>query len=428
MMGVNSGWQSGEPNWGGFTPPPPPPLSAPMPPARRRARLAFTASLLTTAVVAGGLGATIALLVAHSGTPAVKTVGNTAGGTSPATGTAGLNIDKIAARVDEATVDLSAVGPELGQDAGTGMVISASGMVLTNNHVIEGSTQIGAQVNGAGPTYSASVLGTDLSADVALLQLHGAKTWKTVTIGRSSSVFVGDPVVAVGNALDLPGPETVTSGIISAVGRAVTINDPLDGTDEQLTGLFQTSAALSSGNSGGPLVNAQGEVIGITTGTASSEGPGETASDVGFAIPIWTAITIARQIDAGKASATVHIGSPAATGLALISVACADGLGCLPLGFGDFGEEPFGDLGIYQAPINEGAVVAGIDRSCPVASSGLRVGDVITDFNGHGVTSPDQVAALVDALKVGDQVHVSWVSQNDAHHSARFQLVQGPNL
>ena len=244
-----------------------------------------------------------------------------------------------------------------------------------------------------------------------------------------SALSVGDAVIAIGNALDLPRARAVTSGIISALGRSVTIADPAAGTDESLTGLLQTSAAVSSGNSGGPLVGAHGQVIGMVTAAASDDGSGQSASDVGFAIPINTAMSIARRIEAGRASATIYIGSPAATGLALTSVPCSEGFGgCLPLGFVEYGQAPSGGLGIYQPPVGSGAVVAGVDQDCPAASSGLQVGDVITSFDSHRVASPDQVDALVGTLKVGDEVTVGWVGQNGSHSSARFQLVQGPNL
>ncbi|HUB69366.1 MAG TPA: trypsin-like peptidase domain-containing protein [Acidimicrobiales bacterium] len=437
-------------NWDGdFTPPPPPPLApVPLPhsagpapagsapdergarkPEHRR-RAAFVASLIATALVAGGLGAAIAL-VARSGGPAVKpgALKLPTTGDGAAAGTSGLDVQAIAATVEKATVDITAVGPEQGEDEGTGMVLTASGVVLTNNHVIEGSTQLSAQVDGTGPVYSATVVGTDASADVAVLRLHGGGPWQTVHIGNSASVSVGDAVVAVGNSLDLPGPETVTTGLISAAGRTITIGDPTIGTTETLPGLLQTSAAISSGNSGGPLVDSSGEVIGMTTAAATSTGPGQTASDVGFAIPIDRAISIEHQIMRGRPSAAVEIGSPPATGLDLVSVPCAEGFdGCLPLGFGEFGEAPLGNFGIYQPPVAQGAVVAAVEHRAPTPGPGLAVGDVITSFDGHAVDSPEQVSSLVSGLKVGQEVGLAWVNQNGSHGSGTLELVRGPNL
>jgi S1-C subfamily serine protease len=234
---------------------------------------------------------------------------------------------------------------------------------------------------------------------------------------------VGDQVVAIGNALDLPGPETVTSGIISAVDRAITVNDPATGSTESLADMFQTSAAISSGNSGGPLVNAAGQVIAMDTAEASSDDSGETASDVGFAIPIDRAMSIARQIQAGHASSTIQIGAQPETGVGVVSVACAEGLdGCLPLGFGSFSLGP----GFYQAPVSQGAVVNGVEQGSPAAATGLGVGDVITSFDGTSITSPDQLTAVVSRLKVGAGVSVGWVTPNGQHQSDTFRLVAAP--
>ena len=213
------------------------------------------------------------------------------------------------------------------------MVLTASGTVLTNNHVVAGSTTLRAQVDGSGSAYTATVLGTDSTDDVALLQLHGGDHFKTVTIGDSGAVGVGDQVVAIGNALALPGQETVTNGIISATKRKISVSDPTTGLSENLSGLFQTSAAINPGNSGGPLVDSAGHVIGMNTAQAASAGSGQGASNVGFAIPINQAMAIARLIYAGKASATVEIGPHAIMGVEVTSVACAEGQdGCTGLG------------------------------------------------------------------------------------------------
>jgi len=248
--------------------------------------LGWMAALVVTALLAGGAGAGIALAVRHNGPSPTRSASGplpTAAPLTPAS-SQGLNVGAIAKRVEPATVDISANGPD-GQDEGTGMVLTPSGIVLTNNHVIDGSTVVTAQVDGTGKSYPVTVLGTDATDDVALLKLNGGD-FRTVTIGNSSAITVGDQVVAVGNALALSGSETVTNGIISATDRSVSVEDQSTGLTENLEGLFQTSAPINPGNSGGPLVDSAGQVIGINTAEASSTGSGEPASNVGFAIPI----------------------------------------------------------------------------------------------------------------------------------------------
>ncbi len=337
-----------------------------------------------------------------------------------------LDVAAIAAEVEPATVDISASGP-LGADAGTGMIISPSGLVLTNNHVINDSMTLAAQINGAGKKYTATVVGADPTADVALLQLHGGTHFKTVQIGDSSQVVLGQPVVAIGNALDLPGPETVTDGVISAISRDVPVSDPVTGLQEDLKGVLQTSAPISSGNSGGPLVDASGQVIGMDTAAASSSG-GANASDIGFAIPISGAMAIVRQIESGKASSTIFIGPHAIMGVTVTSVACAEGQdNCPGLGSSLFGGLPFG-FSTYAAPVSKGAVIEQVETGSPAARAGMSVGDVITTVNGQAVTSVSGLTKLMAGKKVGARVAIGWVDQQGARHSAILSLVRGPNV
>jgi len=342
----------------------------------------------------------------------------------------GLNVGAIAKRVEPATVDISANGPD-GQDEGTGMVLTPSGIVLTNNHVIDGSTVVTAQVDGTGKSYPVTVLGTDATDDVALLKLNGGD-FRTVTIGNSSAITVGDQVVAVGNALALSGSETVTNGIISATDRSVSVEDQSTGLTENLEGLFQTSAPINPGNSGGPLVDSAGQVIGINTAEASSTGSGEPASNVGFAIPINKAMDIARQIQAGKASATVDIGTHPVMGVEVTTVACAEGQDdCTPLGSASpSGTTPF--IGQpssgYTAPVGKGAVVSEVLQGFPAQAAGLAVGDVITSCNGAAITSPSDLVAHLSHLKVGSKVTVGWVTDNGSQGSATVTLAASPNL
>ncbi|HTW09250.1 MAG TPA: trypsin-like peptidase domain-containing protein [Acidimicrobiales bacterium] len=442
LAGAGSAWAEWAPPAASFAPalvftpaPPPPPPPPPQVGAgassqgggRRGLRsLPLVAAFVATAVISGGGGAAIALALdndaatAASGKDALP-----ASAPDQGVATGGLNVEAIAARVDKATVDITATGPD-GQDEGTGMILNASGVVLTNNHVVAGSTELRAQIDGAGRTYSATVIGVDVTQDVALVRLQHGPSFPAVSIGDSRAMAVGDQVVAIGNALDLPGPETVTSGIISAVSRSITVSDPATGTTESLTGMFQTSAAISSGNSGGPLVDAAGRVIAMNTAAASASGT-ETASDVGFAIPINRAIAIARQIEAGKASSDVEIGEQPATGFGVTSVACAEGFGgCLPLGFAAFGINPFDGAGVYQAPVAKGAVVSGVEPGTPAAAAGLAVGDVIVTSDGSAITSPEQLGSLVSRSRVGARLRLGWVEPDGSREVGEVQLVAAP--
>ncbi|HET9060101.1 MAG TPA: trypsin-like peptidase domain-containing protein, partial [Acidimicrobiales bacterium] len=323
-------------------------------------------------------------------------------------------------------VDIYASGPQ-GQDEGTGMIISSSGRVLTNNHVIAGSTQLQAQINGAGTKYPVTVVGADPTDDVAVLQLHGRSGFPTVQIGNSDNVKVGTQVVAIGNALGLPGPETVTNGIISATSRSISVSDPSTGSTENLKGVFQTSAPINPGNSGGPLLDTSAQVIGINTAAASSSAGNAAASNVGFAIPINRAMSIARQIESGKGSATIYIGQRAIIGIDVTTVACAEGQanGCMGLGANPF--SPFG-FTPYQAPVAYGAVVQQIQAGTPAANAGLGVGDVIVSVNGQRVNTIDQLTHLLMGKKIGQSVQLGWVSTSGAHRSADIKLIAGPNI
>jgi S1-C subfamily serine protease len=401
----------------------PPPASA----SSRRRTWGWPAALVATVLVAGGAGAGVALAVSNNGgsAPPKSTALPPTGRGAPSSNSQALNVHSIASRVAPATVDISATGAN-GQDEGTGMIITSSGVVLTNNHVIDGSTHVTAQVDGKGPTFHAAVLGTDADDDVALLQINGGPNFKTVVLGNSNTITVGDPVVAIGNALGLPGPETVTNGIISATGRSITVGDPNSGLTENLKGMFQSSAAINPGNSGGPLVDASGKVIGINTAEETGSGSGQSASNVGFAIPINAAVDIARQIQSGKPSATVQIGPHAIMGVEVTSVKCAEGGdGCTALG----NTTPFGLGGSsYTAPVSEGAVVAGVEQGDPAQAAGLSTGDVIISVNGSRINSPTDLTTFMNLQKVGEKATVRWVDPNGQRRSATLNFVQGPNV
>jgi S1-C subfamily serine protease len=359
----------------------------------------------------GSPGATSRLATEPIPTPAASS------GVTSKAGT--LNVSSVAAQVDPALVDITGVdGYQNQTDAGTGMILTSNGEVLTNNHVIDGATSITAQVDGAGTKYTAKVVGYDATDDVALLQLENASGLSTVSMGNSSSVAVGLPVVAIGNALDLPGKPTVTSGTVTALNRSITASDGEGSSSEHLTGVLQIDAPLEPGNSGGPLVNSAGKVIGMNTAAASdSSGQWTSASNVGFAIPINRALTIASEIQQGQDSTTVHVGLPAFLGVEVENASSASAGN----GFGGYG----GNSG-YAPPVNSGALITDVLANTPAASAGLQAGDVITMVNGNSVSSASVLGSALATDKPGQTVSITWVDSSDTSHTANVTLTTGP--
>ena len=233
-----------------------------------------------------------------------------------------LTTPQIAAKVDPGLVDVvTTLGYQSGKAAGTGMVLTSTGEVLTNNHVIDGATSIKATDVGNGRTYTAKVVGYDKTHDVAVLQLQNASGLQTVTLS-SAGPQTGQKVVALGNALGKGGTPSVVTGRITGLGQSITASDEGAGNAEQLTGMIGHNAPIQPGDSGGPLVNTEGEVIGMDTaasassasGSPSQSGQAQTATQA-FAIPIARASSIAGQIEAGGSSSTVHIGATAFLGV-----------------------------------------------------------------------------------------------------------------
>ena len=224
----------------------------------------------------------------------------------------------MTAAVAGATVNVvSTLGYSGGQAAGTGIVLTSDGVVLTNNHVVRGSTALSGTDVGNGQTYDATVLGYDRSHDIALIKLQGASGLQTATLGSSAAVRVGDAVVGVGNAGGKGGYPTSAAGSVTGLDRSITAHDEADSSSEELHGLIQVDADIQAGESGGPLVDDRGRVVGVDT--AGSAGYDLQSGGEGFAVPIDEAMTVARQIHAGHGSATVHIGASAFLGVQISS-------------------------------------------------------------------------------------------------------------
>jgi S1-C subfamily serine protease len=283
---------------------------------------------------------------------------------------------------------VSELGYSGGESAGTGMVLTSNGEVLTNNHVVEGATAITVTVLSTGVQYTATVVGTAPTADVAVLQLTDASGLATVRTD-SDGVTAGEAVTAVGNAGGDPTSTSAAPGTVTALDQSITASSE-SGTDaERLTGLIETDADVQAGDSGGPLFDADGEVVGMDT-AASSGGAVQS-----YAIPISTALGVVAQIEDGVDSATVHQGLPA-----FLGVSVADGTG--------------------------GATIAGVVSDGPADRAGLTAGDVVTSVGGTAVDSADALTTALAAQQPGADVRVTWTDTTGTSHTATATLVAGP--
>jgi S1-C subfamily serine protease len=273
----------------------------------RRNLLRGTAALAGVAALVGGVvgGVVVNGFESNPNTPSAVQVAPVAQLASTSTDT----VSSIVANAMPAIVTITSVddvseqtpfGTQSGTETaeGTGMIITSSGEVVTNNHVSAGAKTITVNLYKSSKNYTARVIGTDPSADVALIQIEGVSGLPTLTFGNSAALQVGDSVIAIGNALGLSGGPTVTSGIVSAEDREITAEDP-DGSSETLHGLLQTDAAINPGNSGGPLLDSSGQVIGMNTAAAGSTSDDTQSQDIGFAIPSANILALLDQLQAG---------------------------------------------------------------------------------------------------------------------------------
>ena len=288
------------------------------------------------------------------------------------------------------------LGLQGGSAAGTGMLLTSAGVVLTNNHVIRGATAIKVVIPSTHKSYTATVVGYSVTNDVAVLKLQNAPTLKTVTTGNSSTVKVGQKVTALGNAGGVGGKPIAAAGKITGTRQTITATDD-NGISEKLTGLLQTDAALQPGDSGGPLLNAAGKVIGMDT--AASVGFRFQAGGAGYAIPINKALAFSRLILAGRSSATVHIGSTPFLGVSLVS----------------------------QDDAPSGVTVQSVVPNGPAAQAGLGQGDVITSLNGKAINSFGDLSSVLLQYAAGATVTLNVVNaQSGLTSSVSVKTASGP--
>jgi S1-C subfamily serine protease len=305
------------------------------------------------------------------------------GDTTTATGPAATRTQQVG------IVDVDSIlGYQGAEAAGTGMVLTSNGNVLTNNHVVAGATSITVRIVRSGAAYRATVVGTDPSADVAVLHLDNASGLATAALS-SSSATLDEVVTAVGNA-EGSGTLRAAGGTVTALDQSITATES-DGSDaEQLGGLIQTDAGLEPGDSGGPLYDSAGTIVGMDT--AASNGGAVQA----YAIPISTAEGIATRIEKQMTSTTIHEGLPA-----FLGVAVSAGQG--------------------------GATVLGVVPGGPAASAGMTAGDVIIAVGEQAVASAEGLSAALAGYSPGEQVTVTWVDAVGMH-SATTTLGSGPAL
>ena len=332
---------------------------------------------------AGGGAATYAAL--GSGTKTVVrqvTVGDSGQNAS----TSSLSVHDIYGLTHKGVVEITVSGqsngfqPRSQQGQGSGFVYDSDGHIVTNEHVVAGADSVSVKFwNGA--TYNANIVGTDPSTDLAVLKVDAPSSLlQPLSLADSSKVEVGDPVVAIGSPFGLE--ETVTAGIVSALHREMTSPNNFAIDDS-----IQTDAAINHGNSGGPLLNARGKVIGVNAQIASDSGGSD---GVGFAIPSNSVRSIASQLIAdGKA------------------------------------EHAFLGVSLEDATNSRGARIANVRTGTPADDAGLRTDDLITAVGGKRVTSADDVRAAINARRPGETISITY-SRGGSSHTVEVKLTNRP--
>lgn len=369
------------------------------PRASRVRHMAF-AALLAAGLVASGSALTLAL---RAGPAAPSpTTGHPSRATSLSEVPA-IDTGRITRRVDPAVVDVNTLttGPAGTTDvAGTGMLVTSNGYVVTNNHVVRGATTIKVSVPGHRQRYTARFVGADPAEDIAVLQILGGPAHlPTVTFADSSKVEVGQGVLAIGNSLGLGGTPSVTAGIVSALSRSITATSEAGTDAEHLSGMIEADAPIAPGNSGGPLVDAEGTVIGMNT--AASSGGHRGSSAVAFALPSDRVVAVTRLILDHTSRPGIVLGRSAYLGIEGTDVALV-------------GQSAKAAVNVVQ-----------VEPGTPAARVGLRPGDLILRLDNTPTTSMHRLATLLDARSPGDVVTILFEG-GGVDHEVHVRLVAGP--
>ncbi len=336
-------------------------------------------------------------------------------------GEGGPSVREVYTRDGPGVVTVDVASQERGAGGGSGFVIDESGYIATNQHVVQGADSVSVRFS-TGARETAEVVGEDASTDVAVLRVEAPEEGlKPLTLGDSDSVGVGDPVIAIGNPLNIG--ISVTTGIVSGLGR------PIDAPNGYtINGAVQTDAALSSGNSGGPLLDSRGEVIGINSLSAAAPGFGTVTQGVNFAVPINTVRSVAEQlIQTGRAEHGY-------IGVRMFPASVEELASYAGLSSEDLSDE-------YGLPEN-GAVISEAVEGGPADEAGLQsssggeqeiaglnvpLGDVVTEVEGERVTTPDDVSKVVNSLRPGDSLNLTVVTPGEEPREVDITLGDQPD-
>lgn len=411
----------GPPGYG--TPAGPRPIPRPLPPPPEPRGGGFGGVFLCLTIIAVVLAGTIGL---GRGILRLDLSGSTAAGSSSSSYQSGGPVaalpvsgpltheDALSLQhtVGPALVDVTAnLTSQHAVGSGTGIVLSSTGEIMTNNHVIRGASSVKVTDIGNGRTYPATVVGYDAEHDIAVLQARGASGLRTARLGDSDTVQVGDQVAAIGNAGGVGGKPSVATGPVTDLNRTIRTSDELSGSTERLSGLIEANADIQPGDSGGPLVNTSGEVVGVDV-AASVDSHTDAPNGTGYAIPINDAMSVVRQIRGGSSDEAVHVGETALLGVSVT------GSRNVMAEFGQFDTSP--------SVTPDGAVVAGVQFDSPAEQAGLQPGDVITSVDGTLVDSASTLTSLVSMHRPGDRLAVTWLEPSGQRHTQTVALAPGP--
>jgi S1-C subfamily serine protease len=349
--------------------------------------------------------------------------------------TAPLSNQAIYARVEPSVVDVTAMLRYDDETAsGTGFVIDTRvALVLTNNHVIRDATSVTVTVPGTGRSFPARIVGADVPADIAVLEIEPEPGLADAPLGDSATVSVGTAVIAIGNQAGADGSPVLAPGVISGTGRTIDAADGSAGFTETLHGMLATTARIEPGDSGGPLADSAGAVIGMDTAA------GTNGAAPGYAIPISAALPIARQIAAGRPGPGIVLGIGGFLGVVAAATKAASPpvqateensrqttakvsrapAACVPT-------EASASVPAMVARARSGALVDGVLCGSPAATAGIAAGDVITSADGRPVSSPDSLTAIVSGCQPGSVIPVTWMNTTGAIRTAMIRLGPEP--